>query len=88
MDETGNGFTVMTRGAAAVLRSDTVLAAISRHGRGDWGGVSPDGAEANDEAVRCGDGMILSSYLDNGVEFWVVSHAQGGPTTVLLPEEY
>jgi hypothetical protein len=72
---------------------------LSRHAEGDWGTLSADDHDANDEAVRSGQ-RILSSYDLGATRLWIITDAEAdGPTgpsgvrprhatTLLLPSEY
>jgi len=66
---------------------------LHRHVHGDWGNLSADDAEANEEALRDGS-RILSAYIaGDGTKIWIITEAvndQGhrASTTILLPEEY
>jgi hypothetical protein len=79
-------------------------ALLTRHLRGDWGNVSPEGAAENDRALA-GGGRLHSVYTDvrDGdlfwLKVWVITEAppEVAPddsnrlrveTTVLLPAEY
>ena len=69
---------------------------LSRHGAGDWGALSADDHDANDEAVRNGE-RILSAYDLGSTRLWIITDAEtDGPvgasgvrprdaTTLLLP---
>ena len=70
---------------------------IERHVKGDWGDLSDDDVQANEDALVDGS-RILSSYVLDGegeeaVRIWVITEAEDESgdrlaTTVLLPEEY
>ena len=69
---------------------------LARHGAGDWGALSADDHDANDEAVRSGE-RILSAYDFGSTRLWIITDAAtDGPvgssgvrprhaTTLLLP---
>ena len=90
------GRVVATQGALAALeraeqRPDTFL---QRHQSGDWGELSPEDAQLNEQAVaREGaperQGRVLSAYLtEAGESLWVVTEWDRSLTTLLLPDEY
>ena len=83
------GALVATPGALARLAEvgATALQLIARHGRGDWGELSPEDRQANAAALKNG-WRILSAYRIQAVRFWVITEADRSVTTVLLPEEY
>lgn len=65
-------------------RTDCLL----RHLRCDWGDVDPSDARANQDALLEG-GRLVSAYRHPtaGV-LWIITEADRGSTTLLLPEEY
>ena len=66
---------------------------LDRHVRGDWGGLSADDRQLNEEALKDGS-RILSAYRTrNGKKIWIITEAaddrgQRAATTILLPDEY
>ena len=92
---------VATPGALRALVAEGADPArlLSRHGQGDWGALSADDHDANDEAVRSGE-RILSAYELGSTRLWIITDAEvDGPTgrsgvcpryatTLLLPSEY
>ena len=92
---------VATQGALRALVAEGADPArlLSRHGAGDWGELSADDHDANDEAIRNGE-RILSAYDLGSTRLWIVTDAEtegpAGPsgvrpryaTTLLLPSEY
>lgn len=89
------GRVVATPGALEVLTQAGQSPAefLTRHSKGDWGEVSAEDRQLNDEAVRDGS-RILSAYRTKAdVRIWIITEAaddQGHreSTTLLLPEEY
>ena len=92
---------VATPGALRALVTEGADPArlLSRHGAGDWGVLSADDHDANDEAVRNGE-RILSAYHLGSTRLWIITDAEtdgpvgpsgvrpGYATTLLLPSEY
>ncbi|WP_367155167.1 type I restriction endonuclease subunit M [Methylomonas sp. HYX-M1] len=92
---------VGTRGALALLKSIGVdpQALLQRHLGGDWGNVSSEDAQANEEALSQWS-RILSVYqfpsvaqahktsADSPLRVWLITEADRRVTTLLLPEEY
>ncbi len=92
---------VATPGALRALVAEGADPArlLSRHGDGEWGALSADDHDANDEAVRSGE-RILSAYELGSTRLWIITDAEtDGPTgpsgvrpryatTLLLPSEY
>ena len=60
---------------------------IERHIQWDWGEVDIQDAKQNDIAVSTFQ-RILSVYSIWYDKFWVITEADRGVTTVLLPSEY
>ncbi len=96
------GKVVATPGALALLAEHGVepVALLSRHVSGDWGQLSPDDADANEDAVAHGD-RVLSAYelplaaagapgqdAEARPRVWVITEADRSSTCVLLPSEY
>ncbi len=82
------GRTVITATAQSCLDATDVLAALSRHARGDWGDVPAEDREENELSLREGC-RILSAYEDRyHTKFWIITEADRSATTVLLPEDY
>ncbi len=75
----------------------SLLEFIERHVRGDWGDLSEDDQQANEDALVDGS-RILSSYIlegegDNVVKLWIITEAEDDSgnrvaTTALLADEY
>ncbi|MCL4694654.1 MAG: hypothetical protein KJ060_19345 [Candidatus Hydrogenedentes bacterium] len=90
------GQVVATPGALdALTRNHTTgLDYIQRHASGDWGNLSDEDKESNQDALQSG-ARILSAYLlPDESKLWIITDAaideQGTrlATTLLLPEEY
>ena len=83
------GRTVATPGALAALEKAGIGPAclLARHHQGDWGELSPEDAEANQQALEQGS-RIFSSYRVGDRKIWVITEADRSATTVLLPEDY
>jgi len=66
---------------------------LHRHVHGDWGDLSDDDAEANEESLRDGSRFLSAYMLASRKKIWIITEAvndQGhrASTTILLPEEY
>ncbi|MFS0841321.1 hypothetical protein [Paenibacillus sp. 1P03SA] len=82
------GIIVSTPGAMEKTTEDDRISALTRHHNGDWGDVTPEDRESNNEALEEGY-RILSSYTSaSGVKFWIITEADRSVTTFLLPEDY
>lgn len=92
------GETVCTGSINEMMRSDPCFASwvascLERHCTGDWGDISKDDREMNNEAVRMmaeGRSMdsVMSSYTKDGIEIWIITECDNSVTTILRPEEY
>jgi hypothetical protein len=61
---------------------------LTRHAQGNWGDLSEEDQEVNEEALRNGD-KILSAYRSSaGIRFWIITEADRSVTTILLPGDY
>ena len=82
------GQIVATPNALATISNPEIIAALSRHTKGDWGDLDDYDREANDCAVH-DDLRLFSVYHDsNGVKFWIITEWDRSVTTILLPEDY
>ena len=84
------GRTVATPGALNALNTNhqTPLEFFILHREGDWGDISADDKEANEQALK-DDSRILSAYnLRDGTRIYVITEADRSATTLLLPDEY
>ena len=69
--------------------SQFVLLALLKYKRGDWGDMSEDDKQANDEAVTEGDRILAAyTYPMDGTKIWIITEADRSATTVLFPDEY
>lgn len=82
------GQLLITPAAREALLPADVRTALDRHAQGDWGDVTGDDAEANDEALE-NEGRLFSVYHNpDGLKFWVITESDHSATTVMLPEDY
>lgn len=82
------GQLVATPNALNCIPPDEIIAALTRHLRGDWGEVCAEDKRANNAALAKG-GRLLSVYRSKrDIKFWLITEADRSVTTVLLPEDY
>jgi hypothetical protein len=84
------GHVVATPGALQALEaaSQSPNEFLTRHVTGDWGEVTADDWQANEDALQC-DARLLSAYRTaKGTKLWVITEADRSSTCLLLPEEY
>lgn len=60
---------------------------FARHVAGDWGCVSEATRADNERAIADG-GRLVSIHEAAGRHVWIVTEADRGRTTALLPEEF
>jgi hypothetical protein len=66
---------------------------LACHSAGDWGELSDDDRELNDQAVLDGSRIFSAYQTKNGTKLWVITEAtddtgERSATTILLPDEY
>jgi len=68
--------------------AERIATVIFRHGTGDWGDLSENDRQTNEEALAEG-GRLFSAY-DDVFDFkvWVITEDDRSVTTILLPEDY
>ena len=87
------GTIVLTAGVNAVFQEDKQFAtfvtrSLARHTKGDWGELTPEDVEMNEDALLHG-GRLFSAYnLDDKTKIWIITEADRSVTTVLFPSEY
>ncbi|MBD7971103.1 hypothetical protein [Paenibacillus gallinarum] len=82
------GQVVATPGVMEATTEEERISALTRHLNGDWGEVSPEDWQINNEALESRS-RLLSAYTNaSGVKFWIITEYDRSVTTFLLPEEY
>ena len=89
------GRVLATPGALEAIRASGQSESefLGRHAQADWGELSDEDRQLNDDAVA-GGSRILSAYRTNqGTKLWIITEAADdrgnrAATTILLPEEY
>jgi hypothetical protein len=68
---------------------------LKRHRSGDWGEMSEDDKEANDQAIAFEGGddpemrsRVMSSYTVGDGTVWIITEWDRSVTTILLPSDY
>ncbi len=89
------GQVVATPGALEAVQESGQNATffLDRHVAGDWGEVSPDDWQLNDESLKDGSRLLSAFRTLKGVKVWVITEATDdnghrAATTLLLPDEY
>ena len=81
------GHVVSTANALEILTPEEIAEGLQRHTKGDWGCVSPESVEQNNEAIGNGD-RVLSAFGTGRKRFWIITEADRSVTTVLMPGDY
>jgi hypothetical protein len=90
------GRLLITPGAMEALRraNQSSWALLSKHVVGDWGLVSDEDKQLNEDSLLDGS-RLLSAYIlnDERTKLWVITEAKNDngireATTILLPDEY
>jgi hypothetical protein len=91
------GQIVMTATVANIIADDTGFAAFSaacmkRHMTGDWGEMSQEDIDRNNEALVHGSRLFSSYKMPKPIErddkLWIITEADRSSTTILFPSEY
>jgi hypothetical protein len=89
------GRLVATPGALEALEESGQTPAffLRRHLAGDWGEVSADDRQLNDQAVADGSRLLSAYRTLKGKKLWIITEATDdnghrAATTLLLPDEY
>lgn len=89
------GQLLTTPGALAALAESGQSPAefLVRHVQGDWGDMSADDKQLNDEALIDGSRIMSAYRTSKGTKLWVITEAadENGHrvcTTCLLPDDY
>lgn len=89
------GQVVATPGAIHALRQSGEMPAkfLNRHVSGDWGDISDNDRELNEEAVEDGSRIMSVYSTSRGTKIWIITDASNEDgrrevTTLLLPEDY
>jgi hypothetical protein len=81
------GRLVATQNALDTIPNDSIMAALARHVRGEWGELDPEDLASNEQALKT-SGRLFSQYFSGDQKFWIITEADRSATTVLLPEDY
>jgi hypothetical protein len=63
---------------------------LKRHLAGDWGELTDDDKQANQQALQYGD-RLFSGYdmdVDDEPRLWIITEADRSATTIMLPSDY
>jgi hypothetical protein len=84
------GQIVATPAALALLEqaNKSPLEFLSRHLRGDWGGLCQKDKTENELSLKHGFRVMSSYEVTRTEKIWVITEADRSVTTLLLPDEY
>lgn len=85
------GRVVGTMGALAAFAGaldEDLNSYLARHANGDWGDVDEHDRKANEYALEQGLRVLSAYTLTSGELIWIITEADRGSTTILLPSEY
>ena len=84
------GRVVATPGALQALEESGESPGIfsKRHVSGDWGEVDEHDQQENEFSIEHGFRLLSAYTLSNGTKLWIITEADRGATTLLLPSEY
>lgn len=69
-------------------RKQEILLALSRHARKDWGLAKKRYTEENEQAIKAGQGRIISKHKLTFGSVWVVTEQDQKKTTILFCKKY
>jgi len=83
----------LTRGVNDLIADDIyfaqfVLQSLKKHITGDWGEMTEEDKQTNDDAVKNGRLRIFSAYKTKLKKIWIITEADRSATTILFPDEY
>lgn len=84
------GTSIISNDVIAILPQINILDMFQRHIQGDWGDISPEDAQANEDALKNG-GRLISAYNTPATaegQIMVFTEANRQFTTFCLPSEY
>ena len=81
------GQIVATSNALSILTPEEISQGLARHAKGDWGDVSQESVEQNNESLHDGS-RVMSVYGEGRKRFWIITEANRSVTTILMPEDY
>jgi hypothetical protein len=67
------------------------LSWLKKHVKGDWGDISSDDAEVNQDALNTGSRLFSSYDLGSDSEeskLWIITESDRSVTTLLFPSDY
>lgn len=72
---------------ASPVFAGEVAAAFNRYQRKDWGELSREDRDLNNQAIGSGE-RILTAYQTSKGRIWIITEWDRSATTILFPSEY
>lgn len=87
------GQKVMTRGIADKIAENEQFAKEVTRSLGlflakDWGIISDQDKEVNNESVKMGEGSLMGAYMTCEGKIWIMTEHDRSVTTIMFPDEY
>lgn len=87
------GEVFLTSGVASFMKEydipySEITNLLNRHANGDWGNLSENDKEMNEQALRSGNDRILSKYKLLFEDVYVITESDRSYTTIMFPSEY
>jgi hypothetical protein len=79
---------VVTQSAVDNLHPEDIREALARHAACDWGVLSPEDWQANEQSLKEGNGLFSVYHDRNGIPFWVCTYADRSTSSVFFPWKY
>ena len=76
-----------TKGVMALIGQADIDKLLVRHASGDWGDMSQEDKEHNNQSLILHKGQLFSSYNTPTGKVWIITEYDRTITTVLLPNE-
>ncbi|KPY90144.1 hypothetical protein ALO44_200018 [Pseudomonas syringae pv. tagetis] len=86
------GRMMLTHSVQSLLQNSSldVSQYLRRHATGDWGEISKDDWDSNQQALSA-DGRLFSGYdidAEDETRLWIITESDRSVTTVMLPSDY
>lgn len=71
-----------------MIAGQTGIEFLRRHVSADWSELSDDDARENELSLREGFHVLSAYRTAKGQKLWIITEADRGSTTILLPDKY
>ena len=76
-----------TKDVMALIGQANIDKLLARHASGDWGDMSQEDKEHNNQSLTSNKGQLFSSYSTPVGKVWIITEYDRTITTVLIPSE-